>query len=173
MDRERNVIETVDAINVPWAAEAKHSLDSDDIQADVVRSRRTEVISGHDTRFDPYIYDRFEHERLVRVFWPVVVSEAVLGTVEAGHDRETQPFITGDRLTNLEGLVTRFAAAFRGTTLTHVLDTIVDRAVHMVRADSGSIHVLHDERSGRYLHEACAGRIGSEFLAAFPRAVKR
>jgi signal transduction histidine kinase len=168
VDRERNEIETVDGINVPWAAEARHSLDSNDIQAVVAKTGRMEIISGPDPRFDPRIYERFGHEMLVRAFIPIAMGDTVFGTVEAGFDRRNRPTITDDQLDALCALVKRYASSFKEATLGHVLETIVSSAVSMVRADSGSIHVLFDRKRGRYIYESTAGRIGREFLDAFP-----
>lgn len=64
---------------------AKHYLEKDkalrDIQADIFQTRRTEVISGEDERFDPWIYETFNHERLVRVFTPIILVRDESGNV--------------------------------------------------------------------------------------------
>jgi GAF domain-containing protein/signal transduction histidine kinase len=63
------------------------ALDSSDIQADIVRSRRVEVPLPLDPRFDQKIYERFRHRELVRVFIPMIAPSngEVIGTVEAGY----------------------------------------------------------------------------------------
>ena len=65
---------------------ADHSLDSTDIQADIVRARRVEAPGPNDSRYDPDVYDRFGHNDLVRVFLPMIAPKdnEVIGTVEAG-----------------------------------------------------------------------------------------
>ena len=49
---------------------ASHPLDTSnhtlDIQADILRTKKTEVIEGYDARFDRAIYDRFNHKDLIR-----------------------------------------------------------------------------------------------------------
>lgn len=165
---EQKTIETVDGINAAWGAEAKHALDSDDIQAAIVRSRRSEVISGPDKRFDPAIYDRYGHERLVRAFVPIVAHNTVLGTVEAGHDRHSHPEISREERQGLESLIHDYAQRLWRATLPCVVEVVIVNAVRMVRAHSGSIHLLWDRDRKHYVYQACAGRIGPEFLKAFP-----
>ena len=66
---------------------ADHRLDSNDIQADIVRTRHIEVPEPDDPRFDCAIYDRFNHKKFIRVYIPMITSEnTVLGTVEAGYE---------------------------------------------------------------------------------------
>jgi hypothetical protein len=64
VDDYRGTIETIKAKNVPagWLKRSKHKLDSIDIQAAIIRTRRTEIIRGPDPRFDTEIYERFGHK---------------------------------------------------------------------------------------------------------------
>jgi len=163
---EHGTIETVDGINTPWSAESKHRLGSDDIQADIVRTGKTEIIAGPDPRFDTSIYQRYGHEKLVRIFMPLIADGIVLGTVEAGHDRSKKEDISPEERASLESLVAQYAPRIWQSTLRYALKTIVEKAVQMVQADSGSIHLLHNQKG--YVYQECAGRIGPEFLEAFP-----
>ena len=72
-----------------------HSLNSKDIQADIVRRKIIEVPSYNDLRFDQEIYKEFRHQNLIRVFLPMVdaLNELVIGTVEAGYNRHYQKYI--------------------------------------------------------------------------------
>ncbi|MBR8834459.1 MAG: GAF domain-containing protein [Stigonema ocellatum SAG 48.90 = DSM 106950] len=78
---EENTIETMygSGIAKQWAGFAKHYLEQDpqlrDIQADIVQTLQTEIISGWDRRFDRWIYKEYRHEELVRVFTPIVLVE--------------------------------------------------------------------------------------------------
>jgi signal transduction histidine kinase/GAF domain-containing protein len=74
---------------------ADHSLDSSDIQADIVRSEEIEVPEDNDPRLDRKVYDTFNHQRLIRVFIPMVSrsTNRVVGTVEAGYQKQFRPFI--------------------------------------------------------------------------------
>jgi len=92
---ESNRIKTEYVIGIPrheakeFKKLADHSLDSDDIQANVVRTRQIEVPYSKDRRFDPRIYKRFRHDRLIRVYMPMIVpsENRVIGTIEAGYQR--------------------------------------------------------------------------------------
>ncbi|SRR5579883_1278503 len=78
---EQNTIEGLYGTGIAkqWTGLAKHYLEEDpelrDIQADIVQTRHTEIISGWDKRFDPWIYKEYHHEQLVRVFTPIVLIE--------------------------------------------------------------------------------------------------
>ena len=77
-----STIETVcgNGLSPQWFTIARHSIQGDpalwDIQADIVMSDppRIEIISGFDRRFDTYIFERFEHKNLVRVFVPIILA---------------------------------------------------------------------------------------------------
>jgi GAF domain-containing protein len=168
VNQESHTVETVDGINAPWAAEAKHDLDSGDIQADIIRKRQTEVISGQDERFDESIYKRYGHDKMVRIFVPLLAEGRAFGTIEAGHDLEDRPEISPQDRAALGDRVTEYAPRLWQAMLPHVLQVIVENAVHMVRAHSGSIHVLFDQKGEQYVYQACAGRIGPEFLEEYP-----
>lgn len=70
---------------------ASHALDSDDIQADILRTKRIEVPELNDKRLDKEIFDKFNHKNLIRVFIPMIEASSsnnkVLGTVEAGYNK--------------------------------------------------------------------------------------
>jgi GAF domain-containing protein len=84
----RNTIETVHGIGIAenWANQARHSIEEDseirDIQADIVKTCRTEVIAGNDKRFDEGIYDTFDHHEIIRIFTPILLIRDKDGVVE-------------------------------------------------------------------------------------------
>ncbi|WP_143845115.1 GAF domain-containing protein [Nostoc sp. T09] len=84
---EKNIIEGVhgSGTGVVWANLAKHYLEPDpelrDIQADIILTQQTEIISGWDKRFDRWIYQEYGHEKLVRVFTPIVLVQDYNGRV--------------------------------------------------------------------------------------------
>lgn len=92
---------------------ANHSLDSDDIQADIVKSRAIEVPGTEDKRFDPEIFKRFGHDRLIRVFIPMISpsDNSVIGTVEAGYQRGYRKYIYERDIQILKGFVDYAAIA--------------------------------------------------------------
>jgi GAF domain-containing protein/signal transduction histidine kinase len=86
---------------------ADHSLDGNDIQAQIVRSKEVEVPEVEDPRFDQKIFKRFGHERLIRVFIPMIVASEnrVIGTVEAGYKRSYRKHIYERDVQILRGFV--------------------------------------------------------------------
>jgi signal transduction histidine kinase/putative methionine-R-sulfoxide reductase with GAF domain len=85
---------------------ASHPLDGRDIQADIVRNRQIEVPELEDVRFDQTIFERFQHEQMIRVFLPMigVSSSRVLGTLEAGYQRSYRKHIYERDVQILESL---------------------------------------------------------------------
>lgn len=112
VDQERKLICGARGINVPqkWLDMAVHALDSKDIQSDVVRHNKTEVISGWDDRFDRRIWSKFDHAKMIRIFTPISVlddathQERVIGTIEAGYHRATRAEIDHNQRRMLETL---------------------------------------------------------------------
>jgi signal transduction histidine kinase/putative methionine-R-sulfoxide reductase with GAF domain len=86
---------------------ADHALDSNDIQADIVRTRRIEVPALNDPRFDPEIHQRFNHASTLRVFMPLIApsTDQVIGTVEAGHMQSKRTHIYEHDVQILKGFV--------------------------------------------------------------------
>ena len=76
---EQDTVESVHGIGIgkQWSSLCRHYLEKDpelrDIQADIIENRRTEIISGWDKRFDRWIYKNYEHEKIVRVFTPILL----------------------------------------------------------------------------------------------------
>jgi GAF domain-containing protein len=98
------VIETRAARGIAdeWMRMSRHSLESNDIQAWIVGNGKTEVIDGWDDRLDPIIYERFDHQRLVRVFTPIYGRAGIIGLVEAGYDRKTKATISDQEVATLD-----------------------------------------------------------------------
>ena len=74
---EQNTIEAVYGTGMAreWVNQVKHSIEENkklrDIQADIVKTCQTEIIVGWDERFDKGVYDRFGHDKFVRIFTPI------------------------------------------------------------------------------------------------------
>jgi signal transduction histidine kinase len=100
---ERNIIETkhIKGKELPsekeheFKSRAVHSLDSKDIQADIVRKRKVEVPEYDDERFDAELAEDFGHETLIRIFIPMIEAAKyiVIGTVECSYKKEYRDFI--------------------------------------------------------------------------------
>jgi len=119
VDEAQGVIRTVRGRNVPaeWVTMAAHALDSDDIQADVIRTGHTEILTGWDERFDRRIWETFGHEGLVRVFVPMEVADPVtgqpkrIGTLEAGYRKADRERITYEQVNLLHPFVAQAAVS--------------------------------------------------------------
>lgn len=131
VDASRNIIETqgviwqgqLDAFP-EWMEMSRYSLDYPDIQTDIVRTGKTEVIDHWDERFNKVIWERFHHERLIRVFMPIRIRERVLGTVEAGYDKSHKTEITPEELELLSAFMDQAALALERA---HLLETARQR----------------------------------------------
>jgi signal transduction histidine kinase len=120
VDEDRRLIRSDRGLNVPpgWLNMSVHPLDSTDIQADVVRSGRVQVITGWDDRFDRHIWEQFKHNEMIRVFTPIEVAAGddghavrVIGTIEAGYHLATRSDISSDQLRMLEAFKDQAALA--------------------------------------------------------------
>jgi GAF domain-containing protein len=84
---EENIIETIYSIGPveQWSGRSRHFLEEDpelrDIQADIVKTTQTEIISGWDTRFDDWIYRVYRHDKLSRVITPIILVRDITGQV--------------------------------------------------------------------------------------------
>ena len=82
IDKEAKTVETVygEGIGPKWFTIARHSIQADpplrDIQAEIVMHDppRIEIIAGRDRRFDRYIFEKFGHKNLARVFVPIILA---------------------------------------------------------------------------------------------------
>jgi signal transduction histidine kinase len=107
VDEDRQMIGTIKGRNVAeeFIKSAWHSLDSKDIQAWVVRHKDAVYLTGWDDRLDKEIYDKFNHERLVRTIIPIFARGEVLGTLETGYDKADKDQIEKDEIETLQRIV--------------------------------------------------------------------
>ena len=85
-----------------WLEMSRYPLDHLDILTDIVYTGKAEIIDRWDDRLNRDIWERFNHERLIRVFMPIRVKDKVLGVVEAGYDKSHKAEITAEELDLLE-----------------------------------------------------------------------
>ncbi len=100
-----------------WIQMARYSLDEPDILVDVYHSGRTEIISGWDDRFNREIYERFGHERLLRIFMPIRARGKTIGVVEVGYDRYEKGRVEGEEVELLAAFVDQAAVALENARL--------------------------------------------------------
>lgn len=86
VDKNRDLVKAVAGIGVSDnnIDQAVKSLTSHDIMADVIRTGKTEIITGWDERFDKQLYDTEGHHNWVRLFTPLTLRQENIGLIEAG-----------------------------------------------------------------------------------------
>ncbi len=157
VDEERQIIRAARGLNVSqaWLDMAVHALDSDDIQACIVRDRRVEILVGPDSRFDQRIWRRFQHRNMTRLFLPIEIvdpagCEKVIGTLEAGYRRAAPDAITPDQQRLLETFIAQVAMALaHADLLQHIqkkADTLtaLHRVGHIISSTQQAPQVLHE-----------------------------
>jgi signal transduction histidine kinase len=157
-----------------WIEASRYPLSASDILCDICRTGRTEIIAAWDDRFNRDIWERFGHERLLRVFMSIKVRDRVVGVIEAGYDRSTKSSLGEDEVRLLAAFVDQAAAALDNARLFHdvqhrsdelaallevtrdlaahqelpaVLRSIVGHACRLLNTPTGHIY-LHDEATG-------------------------
>jgi PAS domain S-box-containing protein len=100
-----------------WIAMVRYPLDHPDITADVYRSGKTEIIGDWDERFNREIWDRFGHERFLRVFMPIKLQDRVIGVIEVGYDKEQKGSVDEEDVQLLTAFVDQAAIALQNARL--------------------------------------------------------
>jgi GAF domain-containing protein len=79
--------------------------------ADIVRTGKTEVLSGWDDRFDKEMYEAGGHGDWVRLFTPIILRRESIGLVEAGFNKSTQAEIKDSQIRLLRAFIDQTALA--------------------------------------------------------------
>ncbi len=113
VDKERNRVKAIGGLGVSESQlkRANKALDSNDIMADIVRTGRTEIITGWDDRFDREIYEDEGHAELVRIFTPVTLRLENIGLVEAGFHKKILSTIHESQVRLLKAFINQTALA--------------------------------------------------------------
>jgi signal transduction histidine kinase/signal transduction protein with GAF and PtsI domain len=159
VDEVEHVIETRAGRGIAdeWKRMSRHNLESDDIQAWIVRNCQTTVICGWDDRLDLEIYERFHHERLVRVFTPIYGRAGIIGIVEAGYNRSTKATITPQEVATLDRCLEQVALVIESA-----------RLLEQARRHAEQLEILHgmSQQMDRVLTLSQAGTVDVLQLAA-------
>ncbi len=100
-----------------WIQMSRYPLDHPDILTDIYRTGRTEVIGEWDDRFNREIWEKFGHERLLRIFMPIRIRDRVLGVIEVGYDKRQKGQISEEEIQTLAAFVDQAAAALENAYL--------------------------------------------------------
>ncbi len=100
-----------------WIQMSRYPLDHPDILTDIYRTGRTEVIGEWDDRFNREIWEKFGHERLLRIFMPIQIRDRVLGVIEVGYDKRQKGQISEEEIQTLAAFVDQAAAALENARL--------------------------------------------------------
>lgn len=168
LDEYQRIIVTTHGRNTPvgWVKRGKYPLDSHNIHADVVKNQKSQLIQGWDDRLDKESYELFGQENLARVFVPIIASNTVIGTVEAGCERERRDNVLSDEQIR----IVEHLGREKGNTIAKarpylLLRLIANHAIKIIGADSASIHVFQSENPFLI---AGAGKATYDFLMKFP-----
>jgi signal transduction histidine kinase len=153
VNQAERMIETRKGVGIPaeWKAQARHTLESDDIQAIVVRTARPVPITGYDARLDPDMYTRYHHERLTRVFMPIIARSVVIGTVEAGYDRSVVPEIDQQVVEQLKRILEPVAL-------------VIDSALMLEQARTRALQLQRLQAVSQQMHTIVSSSPGDELL---------
>jgi GAF domain-containing protein len=113
VDKYQNRVKAIAAYGVAESHmnRANRSLDSKDIMADIVKTGRTEVITGWDDRFDKKTFEAEGHTGWVRIFTPITLRQENVGLVEAGFNKDTGKIIEASQIRLLRALIDQTALA--------------------------------------------------------------
>ncbi|MBN1485153.1 MAG: GAF domain-containing protein [Chloroflexia bacterium] len=146
VDEEAEEVRAVRGLGVSeeQVSQSRHSLDSEDIMADIVRTGRTEVIDGWDERFDREMFDLYGHADLVRVFAPLMARGKVVGLIEAGYPRTVRAAITQDDIEVLQTFLAQASIAIDNAVLFAEIRRFTEELEHMVESRTQE---LQDEKN--------------------------
>ena len=159
-----------------WIQAARYPLDHPDILADIYRTGRTEIIGEWDERLNREVWERYGHERFLRIFMPIKMRDRVIGVVEASYDKREKKSVSEDEVQMLAAFMDQAAVALENARLfeeaqrraaqlaaaadvardaTAILDVdrLLDQTVRLISAQFGFYHAgvfLVDEADSKH-----------------------
>ncbi len=100
-----------------WISKSRYLLNQPDVLTDIYRTGRTEIIAGWDDRFNREIYEKYGHERFLRIFMPVKMRDRVIGVVEVGYDRRQKDQVSEEEVQMLTAFMDQAAVALENARL--------------------------------------------------------
>lgn len=189
---DRSLYEGRDAFS-EWKHMSRYPLDHPDITADVYRTGRTEIIGEWDERLNREIWDKFGHERLLRVFMPIRIQDRVIGVVEVAYDRHKKGRISGNEVQVLAAFMDQAAVAIENVRLfetereqrelaealemaaaavnstldlDQVLDRILEQVTRVVPGDACNVMLVEGYSAVRVMRWRGYERLGMEDVIA-------
>ncbi|MDJ0657922.1 MAG: ATP-binding protein [Crocosphaera sp.] len=116
--------------------EVCHSLQENDIQSDIIKRRKIEVIDRFDYRFDHRIYHKYKHRYLIRAFLPMIErsSNLVIGTIEVGYEKRYRKYIYEEDIQIIKSLID-YSVNF----LERLKTGMIDKIMHELKSPIGGI----------------------------------
>lgn len=145
---------------------SNYPLDDKDILASIVRAGKTEIIDHWDPRFNKEIWDKYNHERLLRIYMPVKGRRGqVIGVVEAGFDKSHRLSIEAEEQEALEAYVNQASIGIQNARLyggaseqlqqalveRNKILSLVQQIDHWVLQEGGEVEDLAEFTIGRLL----------------------
>lgn len=150
VDDFRGMVEMVRGRNLPegWIRRAKFPLDSNDIQADILRKRTPEKIVGNDPRQDPEMGERFGHEDLAHFWVPVLHNGEGVAIIRGGcHKRREKELLTPENLRVMNALAQEMAPILAECRSHVLLEVIAREAIRLIGAGSATLHVYRNSET--------------------------
>jgi GAF domain-containing protein len=91
--------------------QANQPLASQDIMADIIRTGKTEIITGWDERFNQTLYQAEGHAEWVRLFTPISLRQRNVGIIEAGFNKGKQATIEESQVRLLKAFIDQMVLA--------------------------------------------------------------
>ncbi len=91
-----------------WVETNPYPLNHPSILPYIYRSGRAEIVEGWDERFDRETWQRYEHDRLIRIFVPIKMRDVTMGVIEVGCLKDQGNHVMVDLQSKLQ-MVTAFA----------------------------------------------------------------
>ncbi len=147
-------------------------LNSQDIMADIIRTGKTEVITGWDDRFDPEQFELENHMEWVRLFTPIILRQQTIGLVETGFKNavsirqgqirllksfidqtvlaldNAQRFENSQRTARREAIIREVTGKIRGAKdIDSILKTTLTELSRVLGSEKGNIYLAPQPRS--------------------------
>ena len=113
IDKAQNRVKAIAGVGVSQEHmnRANRDLDGPDIMADIIRTGKTELITGWDDRYDKETFDALDHADWVRIFTPVTLRREHIGLVEAGFNKAKSANVGDPQLRLLRAFIDQTALA--------------------------------------------------------------